>query len=160
MEYTQSPAMSREEIDSFLNVAQTARFCSPNEDGTIHAAPVWYKYEKGQMIIGTPEASRKARNIKRNANATILVDLSEGDQRPKDVMIYGKAEAAPSIGFGEKYPPEAVQFFQKYMPRDKAESQARGLSKLTKWVMITVKPQRIASFDYEKDEAFRNAVRG
>ena len=95
MEYTQSPAMSRE-IDSFLKVAQTARFCSLNEDGTIHAAPVRYKYENGQMIIGTPEASRKARNIKRNANATILVNLSEGDQRPKGVMIYGKSETAPA----------------------------------------------------------------
>ena len=33
------------------------------------------------------------------------------------------------------------------MPRDKAEGYARGLLKLTKWVKISVKPERITSFD-------------
>jgi len=44
------------------------------------------------------------------------------------------------------------------MPRDKAEAHARSLRKLTKWVMIRVIPERIVSFDYSKDDAYRAAV--
>lgn len=51
--------MTNEQIESLLKTAQIARFCSLNEDGTIHAAPIWYKYENGEIIIVTPEASRK-----------------------------------------------------------------------------------------------------
>jgi len=51
--YTQSPHLSVEEIDSFLRKAEVARFCSLNADGTIHAVPVWYTYEHGQIIIFT-----------------------------------------------------------------------------------------------------------
>jgi hypothetical protein len=36
--------------------------------------------------------------------------------------------------------PEAVSLLEKCSPRDKAETYARGLFKLTKWVKITVKP--------------------
>ena len=46
------------------------------------------------------------------------------------------------------------------MLRDKAEALARGLLKMSKGVGISVKPERIASFDYSKDEAYRTAVQG
>jgi len=146
--YTQAPPMTEEETESLLKEAQIARFCSLNEDGTIHAAPVWYKYENKRIIVGTPEASRKARNVKRNENVTILIDV---DRPPmKGVIIYGKATVAPS----PFQIPEAVSFFEKYMPTKEAEGYAKELLKLTKWVKITVKPERIASFDYSKDEAY------
>jgi nitroimidazol reductase NimA-like FMN-containing flavoprotein (pyridoxamine 5'-phosphate oxidase superfamily) len=58
--------MTKEEIEPFLKEAQIARVCSINKDGSIHAAPVWFKYESGQIIVVTPEASRKVRNVKRN----------------------------------------------------------------------------------------------
>ena len=32
--------LAKEEIESFLKEAKIARFCSLNNDGTIHAAPV------------------------------------------------------------------------------------------------------------------------
>ena len=75
MSYTQSPHLTSDEIESFLQEARIARFCSHNRDGTIHAAPVWYKYENGKMVIGTPHRSRKARNVRRNGNVTVLVDV-------------------------------------------------------------------------------------
>lgn len=55
--------------------------------------------------------------------------------------------------------PEAVSLIEKYMPRNEAEAYVRGLFKLTNWVKITVKPERIASFDYNKGKAYQNVVR-
>ena len=96
MKYTQSPPMSMQEAESFLREAKIARFCSLNEDGTIHAAPVWYKYENGEIIVATPPASRKARNVRRNKNVTILIDISEGGVGwPKGVIVYGRAQVTP-----------------------------------------------------------------
>jgi len=75
--YTQSPHLTDEEIESFLKKAIVARFCSLNEDGTIHAVPVWYSYLEGKIIVATPVVSRKARNVRRNGNVTLLIDDSE-----------------------------------------------------------------------------------
>lgn len=81
--------MTKEEIESLLTTAQIARFCGLNEDGTIHAAPVWFRYANGEIIIATPNASRKVSNIRRNRNVTILIDVEE--PTAKGVLIYGKA---------------------------------------------------------------------
>jgi len=156
MAYTQPPPMTMQEAESFLREAKVARFCSLNKDGTIHAAPVWYKYENGEIIVATPPASRKARNVRRNKNVTVLVDISEGGVWPKGVIVYGKAELTPDT----MQIPEAVSLLEKYRSDDKAEAYARGLFKLTKWVKITVKSERMASFDYSKDEAYQSAVEG
>lgn len=58
--------MTKEETEPFLKEAQIARFCGVNKDGSIHAAPIWYKYESGQIIVMKLEASSKVRNVKRN----------------------------------------------------------------------------------------------
>jgi len=90
--YTQSPHLTTPETETFLRESKTARFCSLNKDESIHATPVWYNYENGEIVIATPPASRKARNVKRNKNVTVLIDSSEGQGWPKGVIIYGKSE--------------------------------------------------------------------
>lgn len=157
MTYTQSPHMTEEEKESLLKEAQIARFCSINKDGTIHAAPVWYKYENGQIVIVTPEASRKVRNVKRNKNVTVLVDIEGPPVR--GVLIYGKAEVVHP-GTPEGYMLAAVSVFERYMSRDEAERYAAGLLKVTKGVKIVVTPERVASFDTGKDETLRTIERG
>jgi general stress protein 26 len=138
--------MTKEEIELFLIEAQIARFCSINKDGIIHAAPVWYKYETGRIIVVTPEASRKVRNVKRNKNVTVLVDIEQ--PTAKGVAIYGKAEV--------HYPLTR----EKYMSKDEAERYAAGLFKVTRGVKIVVTPERMASFDTDKDETLRALARG
>ncbi|MHA2359412.1 MAG: pyridoxamine 5'-phosphate oxidase family protein, partial [Candidatus Thorarchaeota archaeon] len=81
--------LTEKETDTFLRESKTARICTLNDDDTIHAAPVWYDYEKGEIIIITPDHSRKARNVKRNRSVSILIDI---EQPPKGVLLYGTAE--------------------------------------------------------------------
>lgn len=154
MTYTQSPHLTTLEVEAFLSESKTARFCSLNKDGTIHATPVWYNYREGEIIIATPPASRKARNVKRNKYVTILIDSSESQGWPKGVIIYGKAQLSPS----PMQIQEAASLLEKYRTGEKAEAYARGLFKLTKWVKITVKPEHLASFDYNKDTAYQIAT--
>jgi len=141
--------LTREEIESFFKEAKTARFCSLNDDGTIHAAPVWFQYENGKIVILTPAHSCKARNVKHNKNVSILIDT---ETPTRGVLIYGTAEAR-TLDNEFELEPAAVSMSEKYVSKEEAKRLAfYFFPKLTNWVKITVKPERIASFDYTKDE--------
>lgn len=151
MEYTQSPALEKEEINKFIENAKIARICSINKDGTIHAVPVWFNYDNGNIIIGTPKASRRARNIKRDNNVTVLID--ETGPPTRGVIIYGKATMDE-----EDMEQTAHSIFSRYMSEEEARGYWKGLSELTEWIKVIVQPIKIASFDYSKDNKYREAT--
>ena len=155
MTYAQSPPMTKKELQFYLKTAKIARICSLNHDGTIHVTPVWYNYENGEIVIVTPESSRKAKNVKRNSNVTILIDTSDDKaQAPKGVIIYGKAK----LGSWSPSTPELLALLDRYMRRSEAGAYARTMFKLAKWVKITVKPERTRSFDFKKTGATHMAT--
>jgi len=116
---------------------------------------VWYSYLEGKFVVATPTASRKARNVTRNENVTLLIDESETrGVWPKGVVVYGKAKLdTTDLGLRE-----FTRLCQKYFPGDRAESYARGLLSLTEWVKVVVTPTHMASFDYTKDQAYKTAT--
>ena len=131
--------LEREEIESFLQEARIARVCCHNEDGTIHATPVWYKYENGNIIIAITSDSRKARNLKRNKNVTILVDMVKP---PRGVMIYGTVELDDSDVIAK-----AISVNEKYQTKESAKANVEELFRETDLIM-TVKPERMVTFHY------------
>ena len=149
----QSLSLTNEEIEALLKGARMARFCSHNKDGTIHAVPMSYKYENGQIIMPTSTSSRKVRNVERNPNVTVLIDVEK--QPVKCVIIYGRAELECN-----DIMTSGVSVYEKTMPRDQAERLIRGLLKLKKIVTIRVNVKRIVSFDAAKDKAFQTALKG
>ena len=151
MDYTQSPALEKEEIKNFLEKAKIARICSINKDGTIHAVPVWFNYDNGKLIIGTPKASRRAQNIRRNKNVTVLID--ETGPPTRGVIIYGEATMDE-----EDMDQAAHSIFNRYMSEEEARGYWKGLSELTEWIKVTIQPIKIASFDYSKDKKYREAT--
>jgi len=145
---------TKEEIESLLTEAKYGRFCSHNKDGTIHVTPVWFRYGNGQIIVVTPEAGRKARNVRRDNRVTILVDISGGEAGSRGVTIYGKAELEPQ----NSPTADAIFWAEKYWPKDKAERYVEAMCKLTNLVKIAIKPERLALFDYSKDATYHRAI--
>jgi nitroimidazol reductase NimA-like FMN-containing flavoprotein (pyridoxamine 5'-phosphate oxidase superfamily) len=45
VEYPQQPAMTEQELVSFFKEVQFARLGTFNEDGTIHIAPIFFKFD-------------------------------------------------------------------------------------------------------------------
>jgi nitroimidazol reductase NimA-like FMN-containing flavoprotein (pyridoxamine 5'-phosphate oxidase superfamily) len=132
--------LEREERESLLREARTARFCCLNGDGTIHATPVWYKYMDGKIVIATPSRSRKVRNVKRNKNVTILIDVGGP---PRGVMIYGTAE----LDYNDVIP-TAISLCQKYMEKEEAKAFAEETVGKGMDAIIKVKPKRMTSFHF------------
>jgi len=73
-------------------------------------------HENGKIVILTPEHSCKARNVKRNKNVSILIDV---EKPAKGVLIYGKAELDNEFDLK----PTAIWLCEKYMSKEKAKVQ-------------------------------------
>jgi aminopeptidase N len=143
VEYPQLPAMTEEELVSFFEQAQFARLGTINEDGTIHIAPIFFKYQDGQILMATQDPSRKVRNIKRNKNVTVLIDKTEVPF--KGALIYGTAE----LDY-EDVIPKRIAIFERRLSREEAETYARRLSSKWQCVIVRITPVHVASFDYSK----------
>jgi PPOX class probable F420-dependent enzyme len=80
----------------FLEKARIARLGTINPDGTPHIAPVWYRYEDGEMRILTDRGSQKHKNIERDPRVTVCVD----DETPpyRTVLMRGTAAVTESPG--------------------------------------------------------------
>jgi nitroimidazol reductase NimA-like FMN-containing flavoprotein (pyridoxamine 5'-phosphate oxidase superfamily) len=143
VEYPQAPTMTDEDFISLCEEALFARLGTTNEDGTIHIAPVFFKYQEGEIWIATQDPSRKIRNIKRNNNVSVLIDISDVPFR--GALIYGTAE----LDY-EDIITKRITIFERTRSRQEAEEYARKLSAKWKCVIVRVTPKRIASFDYSK----------
>jgi nitroimidazol reductase NimA-like FMN-containing flavoprotein (pyridoxamine 5'-phosphate oxidase superfamily) len=141
--YPQMPPFTQDELVAFLNEAPVARLSSLNPDGTIHIAPVYFKYDNGDILIGTQDVTRKARNIRHNPNVTLLID----NQSPpwKGILIYGEA----TLDY-EDVVAKRILIFERYMPPENAQKLATGLANNYTPVVIRVKPKRVTSYDYSK----------
>src|SRR5205085_966334 len=72
--------------------AQRAHLATHNPDGTIHLVPLTFAVENGDVVVWTPRASRKVANLRRDATATVLVELGANYAEFRAAQIYGTAE--------------------------------------------------------------------
>jgi len=133
--------LEKAELESILEESRIARICCHNEDGTIHATPVWYKYMNGKIVFVTVDRSIKARNLKRNKNVTVLIDLVE--PAVKGVMIYGTAE----LDYSDILP-MAITICEKYLEKEKAKSFAEMMVESATDLIVRVKPERMITFHF------------
>jgi PPOX class probable F420-dependent enzyme len=141
--YPQKPPFTQEELVAFLNEAPIAHLSTLNPDGTIHIAAVYFKYDNGDIIIGTQEMAHKVRNIKNNPLVSVLID----NQAPpwKGVLIYGEAELDYEDIIAKR-----VSIFERYNSPEDARKIAADLAGSFAPVVIRIKPRRLISYDYSK----------
>lgn len=143
VEYPQAPTMTDNEVLSLFEEALFARLGTINEDGTVHIAPVFFKYQDGEIRIATQDPSRKIRNIKQNNNVSVLVDITDVPFRA--ALIYGTA-----VLDYEDVISKRIAIFERTRSREEAEDYAMKLSDKWQCVIVRVTPKQIASFDYSK----------
>ncbi len=152
MKYSgQAPSLSDEEIITYLKKERRARVCTHNQDGTIHAVPVAYRYLDCKIIFLSFISSKKTRNIRRNSQITLLVDTTEPF---KGVIVYGRGEIS------DMDPYDGGKLILEFAPFDaeKKEKYLKSYLEVTNNYIIEVTPERYVSFDYGKDEIYKNQV--
>jgi general stress protein 26 len=154
LSYTgQSPPLTSEEIESMLKENHYARICTHNKDGTIHAMPVAYRYINGQILIMSLIKSRKNKNIKRNNNVTVLVDTLNP---VRGILIYGKAEIDYDNAHEQELTINETSPAFYGMPKEKLQCITKAYVDTWKSVILKITPKHITTFDYTKDEAWKN----
>ena len=141
--YPQAKPFTNDEIEPFLNQPLIAKLCTHNQDGSIHIAPLWFKYQNGDILLGTQEVSRKVANIKRNSGVTVLIDTHEPTLQA--VIVQGQA----TLDY-EDVIPKRVAIFEKYMGAEESVGLANQIASAWEPVVIRVKPEQMTSFDYSK----------
>lgn len=143
--HPQAPPFEDEiEIQAFLERPLLARFCSLNEDGSIHATPIYYLYQGGEFLFGTQEKAHKIQNIQRDQHVTVLIDTDEPVLQ--SVLVYGEAE----LDF-EDVLEKRVRILERYC-EDPAQARAFAQRLAAAWetVIIHVKPTKLVTVDYSK----------
>ncbi|HEY5628330.1 MAG TPA: pyridoxamine 5'-phosphate oxidase family protein [Candidatus Limnocylindrales bacterium] len=142
--YPQKPPLTDEELTAFLGRMTIARLATRNPDGTVHLAPVAFKYADGVLLLGTQAVTRKARNVARDPNVTVLVD-DPAMPGAKGVLIYGLATLDAEGVLATR-----VEILERVMPRPAAEQQVEGMARAFEPAVIRVVPTKVVSWDYEK----------
>jgi general stress protein 26 len=143
--HPQAPPFDNElEIADFLAKPQLARVCSHNPDGSIHAAPIYYLYTRGEFLFGTQALSRKVKNIQHDPQVTVLIDAYEPVLQA--VLAYGEA-----VLDYEDVVEKRVWILERYYENPSAaRAFAERLAKAWQTVIIHVRPTRMVTFDYSK----------
>jgi PPOX class probable F420-dependent enzyme len=141
--YPQAPALNDTELEELLTTADIARIATMNTDGTVHLAPMWFRYDAPDILLGTQAVTRKVRNLERNPNVTVLVDVAT----PTFVgaVMYGRAHVERDHAEARR-----VDIFDRFMDHDTAQGFAAQLAAKWEPVIIRFHPERVVTFDYRK----------
>jgi len=78
-------------VQQLLSGRYVASLATQNPDGSIHMVAVWYWFDGSNIFVATASRSRKARNMKVNAKATLMID-SRDPQASFGATVAGLAE--------------------------------------------------------------------
>ncbi len=77
--------------DDFIKTQKVLRLATIDQKGTPHIVPVWYLYNAKNFYIGTNTRTEKAKNIKKNKQVGLCIDI--GIQSPDIFGVLGQGSA-------------------------------------------------------------------
>ena len=160
MSLTWSPtaAMSKDEIDSFLNQKLVARLSSIRADGYPHVTPLWYVWDGEALwfILGSGERPRQhIRNLRRDPKLCVIIDRESRIEEPgvydaQGVVVRGTAE----LSNDETLQAEVTRKLMKRYFGEQGEQDIDLLLQDGKpgknRVIAKVKPEKIYAWDFRK----------
>jgi PPOX class probable F420-dependent enzyme len=140
--------MSAEEVAAFLDEQRVVVCATHGPRGWPHLMPLWYVVRSGELWCWTFAKSQKARNLERDARATLQVEDGESYDELRGVMIeadtvvHRDTELVAGVGAellvrygGDAGSPE-------FMEAVRAQAAKR--------VALQFVPTRVASWDHRK----------
>jgi PPOX class probable F420-dependent enzyme len=84
--------LDRDEIDALLERRLIAKLATIEEDGRPHLVSMWFRREGDALLMPTSRHTRKARNLRANPYAAVVVDDSRAGLDLKGVLVRGRVE--------------------------------------------------------------------
>ncbi|MEX2238334.1 MAG: TIGR03618 family F420-dependent PPOX class oxidoreductase [Dehalococcoidia bacterium] len=131
--------MANDTPEEFLAEANIAVLATIDRRGKPHAAPIWYLYEDGEIIMSTGRNSIKHRNIGSYPDVTFVVDRREIPYYA--VMVHGMARIIPKPLDAERRLRMATRYLGEDLAKRYIESRPDEDS-----VTIRLRPERISEY--------------
>lgn len=109
--------MTHDEAIAFLTTGtRTGKLATISADGSPHVAPIWFVHDAGDLVFNTWHASAKAKNLRRDPRASLVVDLEEPPYA--FVIVRGKVSLADDLDEIRRF---ATSIGGRYMGADRAD---------------------------------------
>ena len=128
----------QEAREQFLKEPNVAVLATVDAKGRAHAAPIWYLYEDGVLIMSTGRGSQKHRNVEAHPNVTVVVDRRTLPYYA--VMARGRAEIGSPLTEDERLR-MAVRYLGEEMGRAYVARRSGGDS-----VTIRLRPRKLIEY--------------
>jgi PPOX class probable F420-dependent enzyme len=143
-EVVESGEMSRAAIDTFLAEPVLARIATIRGDRP-HVVPVWFHWDGESIWIETGLNFQKHKNLMRNPNCTIVVDVTEGGLRFKGVILEGVADLITEpVDFVRE---TVIRIYTKYLGTEGIQAPTPLRMINNPHVIIKLTPDRISTWD-------------
>jgi general stress protein 26 len=141
-------AMSRDEVDHFLEHQRVVICATLGPRGWPHVMPLWYVVREGELWAWTYAKSQKARNLERDDRATLQIEAGDRYEELRGVMIeahtviHRDVEVVAELG---------KEIFERYGDGALGESFMEVVrAQATKRVALQFIPVHVASWDHRK----------
>ena len=144
-----TPSMTEEETDKFLESKLNLQLASIDEKGDPNIQPIWFNYDKTnqKIFIITPKSSRKIQNLQDKSNIYFSID----DENPPYKGVKGKGIATIVVD-AKKTIPQAETINKKYLgtldhplAQMILESAKKG-----NHVLVEIAPKFFSTWDFGK----------
>lgn len=95
---------------------RTGKFATTKKDGRAHVTPIWFVVDGDDLVFNTWHTSAKARHLRRDPRASLVVDLQEPPYAY--VMVEGTASLSDDLGETKRF---ATAIGGRYMGEDRAD---------------------------------------
>ena len=145
-------AMSDDEVLAFLSEKRRAHVGTINADGTPHLVPMSYVLIDGRLTIWTDPRSRKVVNLRRDPRMTCLVEDGATFAEMRAVQLSGRPRSPPTL---MAHSGSAWRCFERAAGYLDDDLRATVAALVPERVGITVRPERVVSWDHRKLEGVR-----
>lgn len=136
------PAMSQEELNTFLARPLIARIATVRANGSPQIAPMWFLYENGVMYMSTRTYAAKVKHLRKNPRAAVVVDEMVAPLKNKVVTIEGTVEVLDT-GVKEM----TTKIYHKYAGVEGSTTPQAQASINTPRVILKITPKKIETID-------------
>lgn len=131
--------MITDQQGAFLTEANIAVLGTVDSKGRPHAAPVWYLYDDGEIIVSTGRGSQKHRNVERNPEISLTVDRRTLPYFA--VTVYGTVEIGPRLTEEDR-----LRLAARYIGDDLARRYIE-MTRDEDSVTLKIRPRKVVEFN-------------